>query len=227
MTGRTQRRTPAALRLPRLLLVPRLLLMPRLLQVATPLVASALLVAAVPPGAGAVHATPPAEAADPKDATPPAGTADAKDAGAPAAGPADPHAAPPADVDGLRGLLAGAGLAVAPMDSLSLVLKDTTTGVQMIVFVEDAGASLQAVLPYPGRRTVPLATLQQWNATRRFGRAYADRRGAPVLATDLALGPGVGQAAVVAWAELALALGDRFRQEAWPRPGPPPEPARE
>jgi hypothetical protein len=193
------------------------------LPAAVRLPAAVLLLAVALAGSAAPGSAAPA-ADDPRSA-PAAGSADPRTA--PPDRLADPHAAVPADAAGLRRLLAGAGLAVAPLDSLSFVLKDTTTGVQMIVFVEDAGASLQAVLPYRGPGTVPLATLQQWNATRRFGRAYADRRGAPVLATDLALGPGVGQAAVVAWAELALALGDRFRQEAWPRPGPPPEPARE
>ena len=146
----------------------------------------------------------------------------------PASAPATAFgAAPPHDAAGLRTLLSGAGLQTAPLDSLSFILKDPTAGVQLVVFREDGGASLQAVMAYPGEGLAPPGALQRWNATRRFGRAYADGRGAPVLASDLALGPGVGRAAVIAWAELVLALAERFQAEVWPPPGPPSDPLRE
>jgi hypothetical protein len=151
-----------------------------------------------------------------------AGCAARDHAAASAADAAAPTAAVPTDPDGLRELLTRADLETAPLDAGSFILKDDR--VQMVVFVEDGGASLQAVLPYRGPRRADPRDLATWNATRRFGRAYADTRGAPVLATDLALGEGVAPAAVVAWARLALALGRRFQEEAWPAAGPPPEP---
>ena len=154
-----------------------------------------------------------------------AGCAGAPD---PAATPVtDPHAAPPGDVTGLRALLDGAGLQTAPLDSLSFILEDRDAGVKLVVFREDQGASLQAVMAYPADGRAASGALQRWNATRRFGRAYADTRGAPVLASDLALGPGTGRAAVVAWAELVLALAGRFQMEVWPPAGPPADPFHE
>ncbi len=138
-----------------------------------------------------------------------------------------PHAPPPADAAGLRALLADAGLQTAPLDSFSFILEDPDAGVQLVVFREDQGASLQAVMAYPAEGHAAPGALQRWNATRRFGRAYVDTRGAPVLASDLALGPGIGRKAVVAWAELVLALAERFQREVWPAAGPPADPLRE
>jgi len=142
-----------------------------------------------------------------------------------AAAAAAPQMGVPHDVPGLVALLTGAELTATPLDSTSFVLTDGV--MQVIVFVEDGGRSLQAVLPYRGPEAADPSRLASWNATRRFSRAYADERGAAVLASDLALGPGTGPAAVTDWAALVLALANRFRVEVWPPAGPPREPISE
>jgi hypothetical protein len=140
--------------------------------------------------------------------------------GAPAtSGAADPavSAPPPADPAGYIDLLAGDGRRTAPLDDVSFIL--ARDHVQMVVFVEDDGGSLQAMLPYLGP-PFPVSgdDLERWNATRRFGRAFRDEDGRPVLACDLVLGSGVGRDAVIGWADLALALAAAFRDEMWPTP---------
>ena len=67
--------------------------------------------------------------------------------GPPAISPNDP---PPHDIPGLVSLLAAAGLDPVAMDDISLVLRDGS--LMVLVFLEDDGESLQAVLPYRGSR---------------------------------------------------------------------------
>ena len=126
-------------------------------------------------------------------------------------------APPPDDPAGFIDLLAGDGRRTAALDDVSFIL--ARDEVQLVVFVEDQGGSLQAVLPYLGA-PFPASRddIERWNATRRFGRAFRDEDGRPTLACDLVLGPGVGQEAVIAWADLALALAAAFRDEMWPTP---------
>ena len=66
--------------------------------------------------------------------------------------------------------------------------------------------------------------MAHWNATRRFGRAYVDEDGLPVLASDLLLGDGVAAGAVVDWATLVLDMAALFAQEVWPVPATAPAP---
>jgi hypothetical protein len=137
---------------------------------------------------------------------------------------ADPATAPaPADVAGLVELLRAGGLDAVAFDAGSLVLK--RDWLQVLVFVEDGGESLQAVFPHTGL-AAPLdpRVLAAWNAARRFGRAYEDEEGRPVLASDLLLGRGVGPPAVVAWSRLVVEMAAVFAREVWPVPAPLPDP---
>ncbi len=142
--------------------------------------------------------------------------------GPPAISPNDP---PPHDIPGLVSLLAAAGLDPVAMDDISLVLRDGS--LMVLVFLEDDGESLQAVLPYRGSRHGDRERMDRWNASRRFGRAYIDEDGGPVLASDLLLVPGVGRGAVVSWATIVMDMAAAFRQEAWPSSMPPVEPVNE
>jgi len=132
--------------------------------------------------------------------------------GPPAAGSA-PLATPLATAD-LAERLAAAGLDAVRLDDVSVVLKGD--GVQLLVFVEDGGESLQAVLPYIGRASGDPTRIAAWNASRRFGRAYLDEDSAPVLASDLLLGPAVGVEAIATWCRLLLPMAVAFRDEVWP-----------
>ena len=140
----------------------------------------------------------------------------------PAADPTVESAAVPTDAEALASALARRGLDAVAMDPGSLILK--RDGLQVLVFVEDAGASLQAVFPHTGR-LAPLDpdAIATWNATRRFGRAYRDEDGLPVLASDLLLVGGVDLATVADWSRLVLDMAAVFAHEVWPVPVPLPE----
>jgi hypothetical protein len=142
--------------------------------------------------------------------------------GGPEAVPGDAPDRAPAEVPALVALLEAEGVEAVAFDAGSLLLK--RGWLQVPVFVEDGGASLQAVFPHTGRMA-PLdpGRLARWNATRRFGRAYLDEDGRPVLASDLLLGAGVGGAAVVQWSRLVLEMAAVFAREVWPVPVPTPD----
>ena len=141
-------------------------------------------------------------------------------------GPAtDPNRAP-ADVDGLVTLLVANDLDAAAFDAHSLLLK--RDWLQVLVFVEDDGQSLQAIFPHTGRQAaVDPDRVARWNATRRFGRAYVDDDGLPVLASDLLLGDAVGPNTVVDWCRLILDMAAVYAVEVWPVPVPSPDPPNE
>ena len=127
----------------------------------------------------------------------------------------------PTDITELTRLLTAADFAAVRFDDRSLVLK--RDWLQVMVFSEDGGESLQAIFPHTGvRAEVDPAAVSHWNATRRFGRAYVDEDGLPVLASDLLLGDGVAASAVVDWATLVLDMAAAFAQEVWPVPATAP-----
>jgi hypothetical protein len=128
----------------------------------------------------------------------------------------------PLDATILATILARGGLDAVRFDETSVVLKDDR--VQLLVFLEDEGTSLQAVLPYTGRRRGSAQTVAAWNAGRRFGRAYLDQDGGPVLASDLLLWRGSTATAVRSWGRLVLAMAAAFRAEVWPDQAPPGAP---
>ncbi|HOX24577.1 MAG TPA: YbjN domain-containing protein [Candidatus Krumholzibacteria bacterium] len=122
----------------------------------------------------------------------------------------------------LAEVLVAGRLTALRFDDASVMLKQD--GLQILIFVEDAGESLQAVLPYTGRGAGDPERVAAWNAGRRFGRAYIDEDGAPVLASDLMLGPGTSADAVRSWCRVVIALAGAFRDEVWPAPAPPAVP---
>jgi hypothetical protein len=142
----------------------------------------------------------------------------------PAAEVGTTRAAP--DVATLVDGLTAAGVDAVGFDAHTFIVKEGA--VQVPVFLEDGGASLQAIFPHtgvPGRASS--AAIQRWNATRRFGRAYRDDEGLPVLASDLLLGPDVGPQAVATWSRLLLDMATLFRDEVWPSPLPGGDPVNE
>ncbi len=146
--------------------------------------------------------------------------------GGPDAAPATDPALAPTDTESLTTLLAGAGFDVVRFDDHSLAIK--RQWLKVLIFVEDGGESLQAVFPHIGRQGVASPTsITDWNASRRFGRAYLDDDGRPTLASDLLLGDGVGSAAVVTWCTLLLDMAEAFAVEVWPVSAPLSEPVNE
>lgn len=131
----------------------------------------------------------------------------------------------PATAGGLAELFAADGLSAVRLDAGSVVLRQDD--LQVLVFLEDEGASLQAVLPYLGRHAADRRALDRWNATRRFGRAYLDHEGGPILASDLLLAADTPAELVQSWGRLFLAMAAAFRAEVWPDFAPPPQPADE
>ena len=130
------------------------------------------------------------------------------------------------DIAELTRVLTDADLDAVRFDDQSLILK--RDWLQVMIFSEDGGESLQAIFPHTGvRAEVDPAAVVCWNATRRFARAYVDEDGLPVLASDLLLGEGVAAGAVVKWATLVLDMAELFAQEVWPVPATAPaSPAR-
>ena len=121
------------------------------------------------------------------------------------------------DITELTHLLTDSDLDAVRFDDQSLILK--RDWLQVMIFSEDGGESLQAIFPHTGvRAEVDPAAVVRWNATRRFSRAYVDEDGLPVLASDLLLGEGVAAGAVVEWATLVLDMAALFAQEVWPVP---------
>lgn len=112
----------------------------------------------------------------------------------------------------------GGEVSAVRFDDGSVVLKGN--GQQLLVFLEDDGTSLQAVLPYFGPLPGELEALAAWNAGRRFGRAYLDDEGGPILASDLLLVEGMPAAAVRTWGRLLISMAEAFRAEVWPGSAP-------
>lgn len=122
----------------------------------------------------------------------------------------------PDPIPALAAVLAAGGLQTRPFDDHSLVI--SRDHLNVVVFVEDRGESLQAVLPCTRAGMGDAARLADWNATRRFGRAYLDEDGRPVLASDLMVTPGLETRDVVSWGRLVLDMAWAFVDEAWPPP---------
>jgi len=121
----------------------------------------------------------------------------------------------PLTVPQLDALFASAGFTTRVFDPRSLALS-TPEGYHVIVFLEDDGASLQALFPCVRRGTMPDGAVAAWNVNRRFSRAYLDEDGRPVMAADLVLDDATTGGQITAWGELLLALADVFMAEVWP-----------
>ncbi|MBD3221680.1 hypothetical protein GF314_10600 [bacterium] len=118
------------------------------------------------------------------------------------------------DVARLVAVFADAGLETRAFDATSLIIAED--GVQVVVFLEDGGRSLQGVMACPTcAEPARPEHVARWNRTRRFGRAYVDADGLPVLAGDLALDRTTTDHTVAAWGRLMLAMGRAFRDEVW------------
>jgi len=125
----------------------------------------------------------------------------------------------------LAAIFSAADLDVVVFDDSSVILKEMP--LQVLVFIEDDGESLQAVFPFVGLGQGDPAKVARWNSERRFGRAYIDDDGDPLLASDLLLGEGVSEQAVAAWGRLVLSMLPVFRDEVWPRQSPAFDPHNE
>lgn len=130
-------------------------------------------------------------------------------------------ASAPATIEELADIFAAADISTRVFDPRSLLIwRDHE---EVVVFVEDDGASLQAV--YPGQTrpgAVDRERIDRWNATRRFGRAYVDEDGQPTLACDLWLEPVATREAIAQWGAMVLTMAAAFRDEVWPAPGVQP-----
>lgn len=122
----------------------------------------------------------------------------------------------PDPIPALAEALADGGLQTRAFDDDSLII--SRDHLNVVVFVEDQGESLQAVLPCTRAGEADAGRVARWNATRRFGRAYLDEDGRPTLASDLLVTSGLGARDVVAWGRLTLDMAWAFVDEVWPRP---------
>ncbi len=121
----------------------------------------------------------------------------------------------PTAIHDLAAVFAEAGLTVRVFDDTSLIL--SREGFNVVVFVENAGGSLQAVFSCVWRGSGDFqARVATWNSTRRFSRAYLDADGRPVLASDLALDGTVSRHSVAEWGRLLLDMAEVFVVEVWP-----------
>jgi hypothetical protein len=119
-------------------------------------------------------------------------------------------------VPALAAAFTAGGLQTRPFDDTSLII--SRDHLNVVVFVEDDGESLQAVLPCTRSGLGDGASVARWNAHRRFGRAYLDEDGRPTLASDLLVTPGLTPADVAAWGSLVLDMAWAFVNEVWPEP---------
>ncbi|MEZ4386244.1 MAG: YbjN domain-containing protein [Candidatus Krumholzibacteriia bacterium] len=133
----------------------------------------------------------------------------------------------PDAVGALTAAFAQGGLPARAFDDHSLVI--SRDGLNVIVFVEDDGESLQAVLPCTRGGLGDGGRVAGWNAGRRFGRAYLDEDGRPVLVGDLLVLPSLDADDLAAWGSLMLDMAWQFVSEVWPAPSPalPPDPPNE
>lgn len=122
----------------------------------------------------------------------------------------------PDPVPALAAAFTASGLQTRPFDDTSLII--SRDHLNVVVFVEDDGESLQAVLPCTRGGLGDAASVARWNAHRRFGRAYLDEDGRPTLASDLLVTPGLAPADVAAWGSLVLDMAWAFVNEVWPEP---------
>ena len=140
--------------------------------------------------------------------------------------PRDGSDAPaPPDIPQLVAVLQAADLEARAMDAGSLVL--SRDGLNVLIFAEDEGSSLQAVLACTRYGVGDPRLVARWNATRRFGRAYLDEDSRPTLASDIALEPAISEAAVAAWGRLVMDMAWVFFDEVWPLPAAPVDPVNE
>jgi hypothetical protein len=105
-------------------------------------------------------------------------------------------------------------ISASRFDDHSVVLKGS--GAQLLIFIEDSGMSLQAVLPYFGRLPGDARKVGNWNAGRRFSRAYLDAEAAPILASDLLLTRAMPAETIRTWGRMLVRMAPVFRDEVWP-----------
>jgi hypothetical protein len=124
----------------------------------------------------------------------------------------------PGAVDRLAAAFTAAGFYTHVLDETSLVLaRIEKTEVNVVVFIEDDGASLQALLTCPWRsQPGDPDRITGWNASRRFSHAFLDEERQPILGVDLALHVTTTTDAVGAWGKTVLDLADAFVAEVWP-----------
>lgn len=128
----------------------------------------------------------------------------------------------PLTADAVASLLGTADQTAVRLDVDSVVLRRDE--LQVLVFLEDDGHTLQAVLPYIGLHAGDPHLIERWNASRRFGRAYLDHEAGPILACDLLLESGAPATLIQTWGRLFLDMADAFRGEVWPVGRPPDQP---
>lgn len=127
--------------------------------------------------------------------------------------------AAPGAIDRLAAAFDAAGLYTHVLDETSLVLaRIEKTEVNVVVFIEDDGTSLQGLLTSPWRpQPADPDRIAAWNASHRFSHAFLDDAQQPILGADLALHGTTTADAVGEWGMLVVDLADAFAAEVWPQ----------
>lgn len=106
----------------------------------------------------------------------------------------------------LNGLLRSKGLDGTVNEKGNVVLQNN--GSKIVFFV--ANQTLQAYFGLRGT-TATIITMNEWNKTKRFGRAYLDAEGDPVVELDYDLEGGVSDDSVKVWFDTVTAVVRSFR----------------
>jgi hypothetical protein len=114
----------------------------------------------------------------------------------------------------LEKVLASKELASEQLPNLENVLIITVEGIKILLILDDDGDALQAHMGGTGTDAT-LEKVNQWNASKRFSRAYIDDDGDPVIELDLDLEGGITMARVDDFIDTVLVSVASFIGEVW------------
>ena len=81
------------------------------------------------------------------------------------------------------------------------IFKFDLAGYQVLLILAKDHTDAQLYVGFGGRQ-VSTDKVNEWNARHRFGRAYRDKDGEPVLESDIDFTGGVTEANIKAWVKL-------------------------
>ncbi len=106
----------------------------------------------------------------------------------------------------LTGLLRDKGLEGTVNEKGNVIVQNN--GSKIVFFI--SGQTMQAYFGLRGT-SATITTVNEWNKTKRFGRAYIDSDGDPVVELDYDLEGGVSDDSVKVWFDTVTAIIRSFR----------------
>jgi hypothetical protein len=130
-----------------------------------------------------------------------------KDGGSSSGGSSSGHVRDRIDAQALNGLLRDKGLNGTVNERGNVVVE--SNGSKIVFFI--SGQTLQAYYGVSGTKA-NVNTVNDWNKSKRFGRAYIDGDGDPCVELDYDLEGGVTDESIKVWFDTVTAIQRSFKQ---------------